>query len=84
MSVLSMLFALIKKPFQNVSAEYMFPIRGHSFLLEDHVFDPDRTTDLQEGFHSHARGILQNSMEPWKCLHLWPRLMISRRLHRLL
>ncbi len=37
-NLLSMLFALMKEAFPRISAEYVFPIRGHSFLPVDRVF----------------------------------------------
>ncbi len=36
-NLLSMLFALMKEAFPRISAEYVFPIRGHSFLPVDRV-----------------------------------------------
>ncbi len=38
-NLLSMLFALMKEAFPRISAECVFPIRGHSFLPVDRVFE---------------------------------------------
>ncbi|KAK1889032.1 Phosphoribosyl-AMP cyclohydrolase [Dissostichus eleginoides] len=37
-NLLSMLFSFMKEAFPRISAEYVFPIRGHSFLPVDRVF----------------------------------------------
>ena len=37
-NVISMIFALLKQAFPRLSAEFTFPIRGHSFLPADRVF----------------------------------------------
>ena len=37
-NLLSILFSFMKEAFPRISAEYVFPIRGHSFLPVDRVF----------------------------------------------
>ena len=38
MNFLSLIFSLRKSPFPNLHVEYVFPLRGHSFLPADRVF----------------------------------------------
>ncbi|KAL2092895.1 hypothetical protein ACEWY4_012693 [Coilia grayii] len=62
MNILSMLFAFLKTEVPQITAEYAFPIRGHSFLLVDRVFGrieqqvcKQETTLLPEEYHNIIR-----------------------------
>ncbi len=69
-NLLSMLFALMKEAFPRISAEYVFPIRGHSFLPVDRVFGRIEQQVRKKDTILMPEEYYWNFAQPWKCSHL--------------